>query len=360
MPRIAHVISTPAGVGGAERVLESLCDGGRDRGWEQAVLNPFAQDPANAALRAHVADARYEGRRCGRPRDIPGVRRWLRGRLDAIDPDIVHVHLFHAAALTATLRRPQQRVLTQHHGDFLAQVGRRREAQIDRWAARRYDVVVAVSEWTARYLRGPRRLPADRVRTIANGWSGQPLERSTDPRPPTIVSVGNLRAEKNQESLLRSFAQVVERLPEAQLRIVGEGKERGRLEELAVTSGVAERVRFLGRVDPPWEELSRADLFASSSLVEPLGIAALEAMAAGLPVVAPRVGGLADLVDDGVTGVLVETGNDSQMAEALVDLLENRDRSREMGAAGALAAGRQRADDMVDSYFRLYEELIER
>lgn len=358
MPRIAHVISTPEGIGGAERVLESLCAGGLDRGWEQHVLNPFARDPESAALRSHLPGAEYVGRRCDRRSELPAVRRWLGRELASLEPDIVNVHLFHAGAMTASLSGPHPRILTQHHGNFLSAVGRNLEARIDSWAGGRYDMLVAVSEWTARYLLDTRGLSPDRVRTIPNGWTGTPEPRSQVDREPTIVSVGNLRPEKGHEGLLRTFALVLSELPDTHLRVVGEGTERSHLEQLARSAGIASRVEFLGRVDPPWSELSRADVFAAAPQVEPLGIAALEAMAAGLPVVAPRVGGLADLVVDGITGVLVEPGDEVAMADALVSLLRDPSRARELGDAGADVASGQRAEDMVASYFGLYEEMM--
>lgn len=358
MPRITHVISTPEGIGGAERVLEALCEGGEQRGWDQIVLNPFSHDPGSAALRSHVAGARYLGYRCALARDLPRARQWLGRQLEDASPEVVHVHLFHANVLTASLRARCPRVLTHHHGDGLVSGGRRFDAICDRLAGQRYDRVVAVSPWISRFLHDCYGYSASRIVTIVNGWGGAPLERAPSTDGPVIVAVGNLRREKGYDDLLRSFALLSARQPTVRLRVLGDGPDRDALEELARELRMESRLEWLGWVDQPWEELSRATIFATATRVEPLGIAALEAMAAGLPVVAPRVGGLGELVEDGVTGILVPPGDLGAIADALDRLLNNRAWAEQLGRAGARVAQGHRMKAMVDAYFALYEELM--
>lgn len=358
MPRIAHVISTPEGIGGAERIVGWLCKAGRERGWRQVVLNPFARDPERAALRDEVGRAEYAGYPCAHLYEVPRTRRWLRRELRAFEPDLVHVHLFHAAALTASLCGLTPRLLTHHHGNNVISAGRRLQARIDRWSGSRYDAVVAISGWSARFLRDEYGYPPPPVTTIINGWSGEPLPDASDPEAETIVSIGNLRPEKGFDRLLRAFALISESRPDARLRVLGDGAERERLAAQASALGVEDRVTWLGWQPSPWEELSRANVFALASVIEPLGIAALEAMAAGLPVVAPRVGGLVDVVEDGRTGLLTPPGDERAMAAALSRLLADPQEAAAMGATGKVVAASHRADEMVDAYFRLYEELI--
>ena len=145
MPRIAHVISTPEGVGGAERLAADLTAEGAARGWTQVVLNPFAADPLDSELAGLVAPAYYRGR-SARPSQVPAMALWLRRWLDQFEPDLVHAHLFHAGIATAAARRGSAPyVLTHHHGDALVYEERRRDALLDRIAGRRYDRVVAIS-----------------------------------------------------------------------------------------------------------------------------------------------------------------------------------------------------------------------
>src|SRR5437879_3786361 len=105
-PRIAHVISTPAGVGGAESVLADLVEGGTQRGWQQLVLNPFSRESEVAELATLYPGADIRVKPCARWWEIPQTRRWLQRELSAFAPDIVHAHLFHALVLVATIRRP--------------------------------------------------------------------------------------------------------------------------------------------------------------------------------------------------------------------------------------------------------------
>jgi glycosyltransferase involved in cell wall biosynthesis len=159
--------------------------------------------------------------------------------------------------------------------------------------------------------------------------------------------------------LLTAFKVVVERVPDAELLLVGDGPLRTQLERQTQDLGLTERVHFKGQVADIWPLLAGADVFALSSRYEPLGLAALEAMAAGLPVVASRVDGLAALVEPGVTGQLVTCGDSLELADRLVDLLTSPATIAAMSRASQSRAKEYRADRMADGYARLYESLLE-
>lgn len=359
MPRIAHVISTPSGVGGAESVLALLISRGHREGWEQIVLNPFA-DEENVALRDRLNGTDYKVHRGSRLRDLWQIRRWLRRELAAFGPDLVHAHLFHAMAAVASLRvRGSATVVTHHHGDFLRSHGRRIEEVIDRVAGRRFDSVVAVSEYVRRFLVQRYRYPPGKVVAIRNGWTGVPLPRQAQEDLPCIVSVGNLRVEKGHGVLLRAFARVAPKHP-ATLVLVGDGPLRASLESETVLLGIEDRVRFVGTVANVWPILSKADLFVLPSLSENLGIAVLEAMAAGVPVIASDVGGVGEVVTDGKTGLLVPANDEAALADRLDQLLTAGDLRREMGKAGQAAAEGMKMETTIDSYVIHYETLLAR
>jgi len=359
MPRVAHVISTPAGVGGAERVVGSLVHGALERGWEAVVLNPFGREGSESELAAICAPAHFESRTCDSIAELPALRRWLGRELDRGSPDIVHVHLFHAAVATASLGRRSDRrtILTHHHGDHFVHLGRLGHAVLDRWAGSRYDRVVAISEAIRHSLcvrYGPR---GSRVVLIRNGWDGTPRP-PREPENPTVISVANFRREKGHEVLLRAFALVVARLPQARLVLVGEGELEGSLRELVTALGIEHAVNFRGRVGDVWPELAQANVFALASHYETLGIAVLEAMAAGLPVVASAVGGVPELVEGERTGLLVPPNDPDALGRALLELLNAPITARSMGAAGAAAASNLTAARMRARYFELYDELL--
>jgi L-malate glycosyltransferase len=155
---------------------------------------------------------------------------------------------------------------------------------------------------------------------------------------PVVLAVGRLVREKGHDVLLRAFARICERR-DAELWIVGDGPLRGALGDLAGALGIGGRVRFLATVHPTCSVLAEADIFAFPSLVEPQGLAVLEAFAAGVPVVASRTGGIAEMLEDGRDGVLVPPGEPEPLAAALAALLEDPGRGKELAAAAARRLG---------------------
>ena len=178
-----------------------------------------------------------------------------------------------------------------------------------------------------------------------------------DRATPRLIAVGRLKAPKDFLTLIRAFAALPEGSFEA--LIVGDGPDRGAVEDEIGRLGLEERVRLVGeRSDVP-ALLADADLFVLSSRSEGLPVSVLEAMAAELPVVASGVGGLAELVVDGETGILVPPGAPEPLAAALGRLVEDRDLRRKFGAAG-----RTRAEALFDlavfrrAHVELYEQQL--
>jgi glycosyltransferase involved in cell wall biosynthesis len=178
--------------------------------------------------------------------------------------------------------------------------------------------------------------------------------------PPRLVCIGRLAEEKGFDLAIDAFALVLARFPTASLVVAGDGPERERLMARAQALGVASRTEF-----PGWIEPDRvADLMTAATAVvcpsrrEAFGLAALEAALVGRPVVATRVGGLGEVVADGVTGILVEPEDSHALAAGIVQLLVQPAAAVEMGVCG-----RQRArerfswDRHVDAYEALYRKL---
>lgn len=356
--RVVHVISSPEGLGGAEDLLASLIAEGVRRGDQQLVLQPFAAHSGTTEIAAAVAPVPARGFPVSSLRSVPALRRWLAREIRTFAPDVVHAHLFHAILAVASLPRRAgvSNVLTHHHGGLLLQQERRLDATLDRLAGSRFDVAVAVSDAVQGLLLDTYRWPADRVQVIRNGWSGHPLPHVPDARP-TLLTVGNLRREKGHDTLLTAFSLVLEDVPDARLVLVGDGPQRDALHRRASELHVESSVEWAGFAPDVWPFLARAWLFALPSFEETGGIAALEAMAAGLPVVASRVGGLPEVVADGATGLLVPPGDPAALAAPLVRLLTDADLRASMGAAARHTAGHERRADAVERYFQLYADL---
>jgi glycosyltransferase involved in cell wall biosynthesis len=279
--------------------------------------------------------------------------------LRALRPEIVHVHLFHASVAVASVRLPPgtRALLTHHHGDHLVHLGRQGAATWDRWAGRRYDSVVAISEAVRRFLIDAYGYPPRKVERIRNGWEGTPCEHESSDRP-TVICVGNFREQKGHLDLIEAFAQVHSRIPEARLLLVGEGELRPGIEESVRALDLSDSVELRGEVQDVWPEFARADIFALASHYEPLGIAVIEAMAAGLPVVATGVGGIPELVSPNKTGHLVQPGRPADLADSLTGLLRSPELRSRYGREALRRAQELRMEETVSQYLRLYAGLL--
>ena len=173
-----------------------------------------------------------------------------------------------------------------------------------------------------------------------------------------LICVARLAPEKNLGTLLEAMARLTPPFPHLRLLLVGEGPWRPTLEHQARMLGITSRVYFTGvRTDIP-DLLEASDLFCLPSRTEGLGIAAIEAMASGLPVVASRVGGLPEVVEDCVTGLLVAPGDTAALAQALATLLADPVRAAQMAKAGCVRAN-QLFDNqaMITATHAVYAEL---
>lgn len=198
------------------------------------------------------------------------------------------------------------------------------------------DVVLVNSQAVRRELLG-RGLPVRRIEVLPNGVDPEAFRPVADwPRDGGyILFVGRLVAQKGAEILLRAFGAVLRRYPESRLVVAGDGELELYLQRVASHLGFPDRVQFAGwQTGAALVELyQRARVVAVPSLYEPFGIVALEAMACGRPVVASRVGGLEEVMDDGVEGFLVERGDHLDLARRLAHLLGDAELRGRMGAA---------------------------
>jgi N-acetyl-alpha-D-glucosaminyl L-malate synthase BshA len=154
------------------------------------------------------------------------------------------------------------------------------------------------------------------------------------------------------------FAMVREKMP-AKLVMIGDGPDRVAAEELAWTRGIGKDVLFLGKQNGVREKLGQADLFLLPSQLESFGLAALEAMACEVPVIATNTGGVPEVVEHGVDGYLVEPGDVKTAGTYAIELLSRADRGRAMGQqARADAKKRFCANDVIPMYERYYERIL--
>jgi glycosyltransferase involved in cell wall biosynthesis len=345
-PRILILI-TLAEIGGAQTYVAQLLPPLAER--FDVVVAAYGPGPLIDAARE--AGVRYVPLRHVR-RDLqPG--RDLLGLLELVTllrrerPDLLHVNSSKAAALgrvAALAAGPRVRVFTVHGWAFKAYTGP--AAALYRWADRLLapltTVTICVSETERAAGLAARTCRAERTVVIPNAIDVERAPRARlDGDPPRIVTVGRLAAPKDPLTLVRALPALGGR--RYSLAFVGGGRDQPQVEEELRAHGLTERVALLGDRDDVPALLAGADVFVLASRSEGAPLSILEAMAAGLPVVASDVGGVAELVADGETGVLVPAGEPGALTRALARLLDDRALRERMGAAG-----RARARDRFD------------
>jgi glycosyltransferase involved in cell wall biosynthesis len=173
-----------------------------------------------------------------------------------------------------------------------------------------------------------------------------------------LIYVGRLDPLKGLDDLLKAFKKVSERYPETRLVLVGDGPERTNLIQLALELGISNAVSFEGIQEEVKTYLRRGEIFTFPSLTEGLSNVLLEAMACGLPVVATRIGGNTELIEDGLNGVLVNPRDPDELAEAIITLLANPEKSKQMGRGGRkIVEEKYSLDRIADEYLMLYQNL---
>jgi glycosyltransferase involved in cell wall biosynthesis len=356
--------------GGVVQQVRWLSLGLHERGWRVDVVAPPSCSALPELEAAGIEVHRMPLARSPAPRDVGDVRA-LRALADRRGYALVHAHSSKAGALARVALGRRRPVLYTPHcfafasRDFPAplRLGYRLAEQL---LVPRSAAIVAVSEWEAELARRSLRGVRSRVEAIPNGVpSPEPPPRAADlaefaAGAPLALFASKLRPQKDPLALVRAAAALRERgeLP-GRVAIVGDGE----LEE-DVRREIAERaiegdVRWFPFRGDPGPYLAAADLFAVPSRWESLPIAALEAMAAGLPVLASDVGGVPEIVEDGVTGRLVPAGDGEALAGTLRELLADGSARERMGAAGRrVATERFRLDAMIERTELLYERLL--
>jgi glycosyltransferase involved in cell wall biosynthesis len=215
--------------------------------------------------------------------------------------------------------------------------------------------VVANSRAAAERLR-LEGVPARKVAVIANGLDATRYQpRSPRPMLRKDVVVANLRPEKGHDVLIDSAVDVLRRFPDARFELVGGGPEHDRLRAHAAARHVLYAFTFLGHRDDVAARMADGDIFVLPSRSEAFPNAVLEAMATGLPIVASGVGGILELVADGVTGLLVPPGDAPSLADRLCHLMNDPALGSRLGDAGrAEALARYSFDRMVTAFESLY------
>ncbi len=334
-PRILYIITRAERGGAQSHVLDLAC--GMRRQFEVCVATGERGFLTEACREKHIAfHVLPHLQREIRPLADALALREIRKTIARFEPDLVHAHTFKAGFLGRFAARLAgiPSIYTLHTWLFGTAAMPRAWSVLggpcERMAAGWGDRVITVSEEGARVLQ-QQRIPESKVVTIHNGIPDC-SERATISFnvEPTIIMVARFTEVKEHETLLRAFATL---LPGPRLRLVGDGPLRDSSEKLAHKLGIQNRVEFLGnRHDVP-SLLANSDVFVLASKFEMLPISVLEAMRAGLPVIASDVGGVREVIADGHSGMLVPSGSVTALSNALRQITSDFDLRRQLGRA---------------------------
>ena len=365
--KVAQLI-TELDPGGAERIVYELATGLDPKRFESVVisLRPATGDVARWLERSGV---RVRSVRMRSKLDF-GARRRLAGLLREEGAAILNTHLIHAAIMgrRASPGTGVRALVSTVH--LVERPWQKWRFWADRATMRRVDVTVCVSESArSQYLRRVRARP-DHVRVIHNGID---IDRFAEARPReetrrelgftederVIVSLGRLRRQKGHDLALRAMTLIAAAEPRARMLVVGDGPERKRLEKLRARLRLRGHAALLGQREDVPDILAAADCLVAPSRYEGFGLAVAEGMAAGLPVVASRIDSIPELVEDGVSGILVRPNRPEALAAKVIEILGDRERALLLGERARERVGeRFTLAGMLGSYESLYEELL--
>jgi glycosyltransferase involved in cell wall biosynthesis len=284
----------------------------------------------------------------------------------ALRPDVIHTHRYKEILLGALLAGASaaQHVVTIHGYEpptgclLRARTFLSNSLCIGAALVQGARFVVVADHLRKRFM-----IPRSRCLSIRNGIripqqvsSRSPIDPADHPKEVVIGWVGRLVPVKGVSTLLKAVAEMSKSQPTPRVLLVGEGPERESLEKLAAALGLSERVRFVGFVEDIWPYYEQMDLFVLPSLHEGVPIALLEALGAGLPVVASAVGGIPHVIGTSEAAVLIDSQSPSTWAEALTGLLSDR---AKMTAIGERARKHIEAnfsiEGMTEQYLALYQ-----
>lgn len=289
--------------------------------------------------------------------------------------DLLHVHYAIPHSISAILAREsikQKRyvpVITTLHGTDITLVGADRSyLPITRYGLQQSDGVTAVSKFLKQATIET--FDFDEIEVIPNficpnHYTHTPDSELRDRLAPNgeklLVHVSNFRPVKRAADCVEILAKVLKAGEKARLIMVGDGPERSAVYYLAEQLGIAEQTSFVGKQANIADYLGASDIFLLPSELESFGLAALEAQACELPVIATRIGGIPDVVTDGESGFLSEIGDTEKMSSDVLRLLRNEDVLRKFGERGReLAVSRYGTEKIIPQYIAFYEKILQR
>ncbi len=353
--KIVHIIQL-LGTGGAEKLITELTIRAKSRHDVRIIcLYPSRDYPYENLMREHQIEMIFLNKKLGF--DIKTLMVLWR-TLSEIKPDVVHTHL-HAAIYALPwfiFHRKNRRIHTVHNMASM-EFGKAHRI-LQGLAYRCLNIVpVAISHAIQEGIIKEYGLAPQKVPIIYNGIDIQKFSPKTHIETQasyTIINVASLSGRKNQALLIDAVSLLLKQKIDVRLVLVGDGEEKNNLQSLAGKYKISDKVVFAGITSEVWKWLSGADIFVLCSFFEGLPLSIIEAMAVGLPVVATEVGGVPDILENGVNGFLVPSGDAEGLSRAILKLIQDKGLRCQMAINNIEKARNFDIDHVADQYMKLY------
>ena len=363
---IALMVTRADPVGGAQIHVRDLAVAARGHGHSPTVITsgsgPFLQDLQTQQI--PVVVLKHLGAPISPVRDFRALRE-IRAALQSLRPDLLATHSSKAGILGRFVAHRLQipAVFTAHGWSFTPGIAPARAGLyrvIERLAAPLSSKIITVSEFDRRLALEAGIATEDRLATVHNGIPDVAAQRRARPgrNPARLVMVARFEPQKDHATLLHALGGLVGQPWE--LDLIGEGPLRGRMEQLVRTLGLGTRVRFLGQRADVDARLAESQISVLTTNWEGFPLTVLEAMRAGLPVVATAVGGVAEALEDGDSGYLIGRGDVTLLRDRLGRLLSSPGLREEMGRKGRTRWEEHfTIEQMVAKTFAIYQDVVQ-
>ena len=342
--------------GGAETMCENLTYALAALGHQVVVVSLYGQHtPISRRMEAAGVNIRYLDKKLGL--DVSMVGKLKRIML-AEKPDVVHTHLdaIKYAVAAAKLAGVPRCVHTVHNVADKEAEGRAQKIINGFYFSHGWSTPVALSPEVQKSIAAFYGLPPAKIPVIYNGID---LSRCREKQsydlqnPAALTHIGRFNEQKNHDGLLRAFSLIHKKHPHTRLNLLGDGELLEPTQALAKTLGISDSVVFLGSQSNVYPYLQNSDLFLLPSLYEGMPMTLIEAMGTGLPIVASKVGGVPDMLEDGESAILTDCAPES-VAQAACELLEDEALRARLGRAAKAQSETFSAAHMAENYVRVY------
>lgn len=297
--------------------------------------------------------------------DLVGIKK-IRRHIKSIKPDIIHIHGTRAGVLgrLAAINLSIPVIYTEHLWTKNYKLDSRVLTFFHYFSNWILDMVtslnIAVSGAVKEFLVTSHISYPEKVVVVYNGISEVKEEAQVlkDPHKIKIATVGTLNFQKGMQYLIQALPVVIKEFPDVSLEIIGSGPYKKKLEKIVKKLKLEKKVKFAGFLSDISGYLANFDLYVQPSLSESFGLAIVQAMGVGLPVVATETGGIPEVVTTGKTGILVPSKNSKALSAAILEIIRDPKMARQMGEMGRRDARLKfNLDDMISELEQIYEEM---